>query len=99
MAELHVLCKVDTLPNDILGQDFENHVRERFAIEHVAADELCKNVELIGVHVRDALNYPTSEKRLKRQVSDFNADYAILNAEMVQSNSATFLETKGKVNG
>mgnify|MGYP007054561734 CR=1 FL=1 len=58
VAQLHVHGEVDALAHDVRGQDLEDHVRERFSLEHVSADELAQDVELVRVHVGDALDDP-----------------------------------------
>ena len=54
--ELHVLREENPLRDDVLGQDLEDHVRERFPRKHVAADELGRDVQLVGVDVGDSLD-------------------------------------------
>lgn len=56
VAEFHVHGEVDTLADDVGAEDFEDHVGEGFAFEHVAADEFGEDVELVGVDVGDALD-------------------------------------------
>lgn len=31
---------------------------QRFPIEHVSTNKFCQNIELVGIHVSDSLNYP-----------------------------------------
>lgn len=46
-----VLDKIETLSNNIGGQNFEEHVRNWLALKHVSSDKLGENIDLVGVHL------------------------------------------------
>lgn len=55
MPKLHVLREEDALLHHVLRQRFENHVGQRLALEHVAADEFAEHVELLRVDVLEGV--------------------------------------------
>lgn len=61
VAELQVRGKVEALADDVGGQDLEQNVGNGLALEHVAADELGEDVELVGVDVGHALDHAAGD--------------------------------------
>lgn len=61
VAELHIGCEVQTLTDDIRAEDLEEDVGNRFTLEHIPSDELREHVQLVGVHVGDALDHAAGD--------------------------------------
>lgn len=55
VTTLLVLGEEETLRNDVLGQDLEDHVGQRLSGQCLAADELREDVELISINVGDTM--------------------------------------------
>lgn len=56
VAQFHVHGKVNTLADDVRGQDLEAHVGHGFALEHVPPNKLAQHVELVCIYVGDSLD-------------------------------------------
>lgn len=56
VAQFHVHSEVDALADHVRAENLKEHIGQGLSFEHVTADELAEDIELVGVDVGDSLD-------------------------------------------